>query len=225
MQTSRDDLALLVLTFYLGQEFLALPDVLAQVEAFYQAIEANLGDIISPVRLAVADVLAFIYLRRGKLKKAVDAGQTAVTIKEQLNGYPFLGMNASATVASVYAVNGRYAEADQFLKQAQTQYDELEWNQITGIGGLFTLARIRWLEGQLGAVKEVYEQMHIATKLPTMPAATVFRLLVKGLLAMSAEDYDMAERSFQEAVTIDAEAYLSSIYCCPQILLAHLLLS
>jgi ATP/maltotriose-dependent transcriptional regulator MalT len=32
----------------------------------------------------------------------------------------------------------------------------------------------------------------------------------------------MAERSFQEAVTIDAEAYLSSIYSSPPILLAHL---
>ena len=220
--SSRDDAALLVLTFYLGQEFLALPNVLAQVEAFYQEIEADLGDVALPVRLAVADVLAFVYLRRGQLAEAIEAGQSAVAIKEHLNGYPFLGMNAAVTVASAYAVNGRYQEADQYLRQAKTQYDAFKWNQITGIGGLFTLARIRWLEGRIDVVRRVYEQMHIVTKLPTMPAATVFRLLVKGLLAMSAQNYEMAERSFQEAVTIDAEAYLSSIYSCPQLLLAHL---
>jgi ATP/maltotriose-dependent transcriptional regulator MalT len=145
-----------------------------------------------------------------------------VLIKEQLNSYPFLGMNAAVTVASVFAVNGRYEDADQYLQQAQIQYNELEWNQITGVGGLFTLARIRWLEGQIKEVRQVYEQMHIATKLPTMPATTVLRLLVKGLLALSAQDYEMAERSFQEAVTINAEASLSSIYSCPQLLLAHL---
>lgn len=222
VQTSQDEVALLVLTFYLGQEFLALPGVLEQVEAFYQEIEAILGDVLSPVRLAVADVLAFIYLRRGLVERAIAAGKTAVAIKEQMNGYPFLGMNAAVTVASAYGVNGRYHEADQYLKQAQSQYDELEWNQTTGIGGLFTLARIRWQEGRIDAVHQVYEQMHIATKLPTMPVATVLRLLVKGLLALSAQDYEMAERSFQEATTIDAEAYLSSLYSCPQLLLAHL---
>lgn len=222
VQTSQDDVALLVLTFYLGQEFLALPSVLEQVEAFYQEIEASLGDVLSPVRLAVADVLAFIYLRRGQIDRAIEVGETAVTIKKQLNGYPFLGMNAAVTVASAYGVNGRYQEADQYLKQAQSQYDELEWNQTTGIGGLFTLARIRWQEGRIDMVREVYEQMHIATKLPTMPVATVLRLLVKGLLALSAQDYEMAERSFQEAATMDVETCLSSIYSCPQLLLAHL---
>ncbi|MBE2224492.1 MAG: hypothetical protein IAF02_23325, partial [Anaerolineae bacterium] len=222
VQSSQDELALLVLTFYLGQEFLALPGVLEKVEAFYQEIEADLGDVVSPIRLGVADVLTYIYLRRGQLTEAIVAGQQAVVIKDQLNGYPFLGMNAAVTVASAFAVNGRYQEADQYLKQAQSQYDELEWNQITGFGGLFTLARIRWLQGRVDEVRQVYEQMHIATKLPTMPAATVLRLLVKGLLALSGQDLEQAERSFQEAVTIDADAYVSSIYCCPQLLLAHL---
>ena len=222
VQTSQDEMALLVFTFYLGQEFLALPGVLVQVESFYQVIEADMGDVVSPVRLAVADVLAFIHLRRGQIDRAIEAGETAVIIKEQMNGYPFLGMNAAVTVASAYAVNGRYQEADQYLKQAQSHYNELEWNQTTGIGGLFTLARIRWLEGRLDMVRQVYEQMHIATKLPTMPMATVLRLLVKGLLAISSQDYEMAERSFHEAVTMDAEAYLSSIYSCPQLLLAYL---
>ncbi len=222
VQSSQDDVALLVFTFYLGQEFLALPGLLEQVELFYQAIEAELGEVVSPIRLAVADVLAFIYLRRGNVAEAIEMGSTAVSIKEQLNGYPFLGMNAAVTVASAYAVNGRYQKADRFLKQAQSQYNELEWNQTTGIGGLFTLARIRWQEGRLDAVREVYDQMHIATKLPTMPLATVLRLLVKGLLALSVQDYTMAERSFQEAVTIDTEAMLSSLYCCPQLMLAYL---
>jgi tetratricopeptide (TPR) repeat protein len=107
-QSSRDETALLALTFYLGQEFLALPDMLARVETFYQTVAADLGDVVSPVRLAVADVLAYIYLRRGDLDKAIKTGQTAVAIKEQLNGYPFLGMNAANTVALAYAVNGRY---------------------------------------------------------------------------------------------------------------------
>lgn len=222
VHSSQDEAALLILTFYLGQEFLALPDVLTTVEIFYQAIEADLGDGVSPIKLAVADVLSFIYLRRGRVDKAIMTGETAVLIKEQLNGYPFLGMNAAVTVASAYGVNGRYQEADHFLKQAQSQYDELEWNQTTGIGGLFTLARIRWQEGRLDAVRHVYDQMHIATKLPTMPVATVLRLLVKGLLALSTQEYDRAERSFQEAVTIDAQACLSSLYSCPQLLLAHL---
>jgi hypothetical protein len=42
--------------------------------------------------------------------------------------------------------NGRYQEADQYLKQAQSQYDELEWNQTTGIGGLFTLLMVTMLK-------------------------------------------------------------------------------
>ena len=219
---SEDPEALLAFTLFLGREFAILPNGLSQLEQFCEYVEDRLNNPISPIQLGVDDVMAFVYLRRGRIEKAIATGKQAINLKEQLSGYPFLGMNAATTVSMAYAAQGDYETADFYLRQVLQQVDQLALNQFTATGGFYPLARMRWLEGKLDEVAQIYDQMCVPSELPEMPHAPVLRLLVRGFLQCSQRQFEAAEKSFQQALTLDEEIHLASIFAAPRFFLAYL---
>lgn len=219
---SEDPEALLALTLFLGREFAVLPNGLSRLEPFCQYVQERTSNPISPIRLGVDDVMAFVYLRRGRIEQAIATGKQAINLKEQLSGYPFLGMNAATTVSMAYAAQGDYETADFYLQQMLAQVDQLALNQFTATGGFYPLARMRWLEGKLDELAEIYERMCILSELPEMPHAPVLRLLVRGFLQCGHRDYEAAEKSLQQALALDEEIHLAAIFASPRFFLAYL---
>lgn len=100
--------------------------------------------------------------------------------------------------------------------------NQLALNQFTATGGFYPLARIRWLEGKIDEVETIYNQMCVPTDSPEMPHAPVLRLLVRGFLQCARQDFAGAEKSFQQAIKLDDEIHLASIFASPRFFLAYL---
>ncbi|MFN2135094.1 MAG: hypothetical protein ACK2UK_04015, partial [Candidatus Promineifilaceae bacterium] len=229
----RDDQeALLALMLFLGQEFTLLPGKLWRIEAFCTRIQALLNNVsdrltgsgLWPVRLGLEDVLAFIHLRRGRLSKAIAAGERANLLKEQLGGYyPFLGLNAVITLVTAHAALGDYTAASSYLDLMETAVSALPLNQHTVANGLFPQARTYWLQGRDAEVRAVHARMCALRSPQESPQAQVLRLVVESFILISEEVYQQAEERLRQAEELVESAPLAAIYICPRLIRAYVL--
>ena len=214
--------ALLIVTLYLGQEFTVLPGGLELLESFCLEMRARYRDHISPIRLGVEDVLAFIYLRRGDLDQAIAVGQSALAVKEQLGGYLFLGINAACVVAMAYAARRAYTQAEHYIQIMLEQVGQIALNQIIVSNGLFPFGRLCWLAGRFDEARRIYERMVAAENDRELPFVKVLRLLLRGMQEISTLQYDRAEQTLTDAVKLEQRELITSVYGSARILLAHL---
>ncbi|NCF68521.1 MAG: AAA family ATPase [Chloroflexi bacterium] len=220
-----DNTTLLALMLFLGQEFTLLPGGLSRIETFCTTIQKQLGESMRPVQLGIADVMAFIHLRRGRLQQAIEVGERALVIKEQLGGYyPFLGMNAAMTVAAAHTALGAYEQADHYLQLMTSAVSALLLNQHTIANGLFPLARAYWLQGRISDVENVYAEMCSNAESDESPQAEVLRLVVSSFLQANQRDLESAVKTLAYAAELADQAPLSSIFVCPPSLQAYTLL-
>ena len=223
-EAGQDQESLLALTLYLGQEFTLLPGGLDRLEQFCQRVSPQSAEQIRPVRLGLEDLLAFIHLRRGRLTEAIAVGESALRLKAQLGGYPFLGAKAAITVAVAHAAQGDDATAEQYLQLWQSSVTQLPLNRFTAASGLYPLARIRWLQGDMAALQGIYTQTMTLTANQTTAVDLCLQSMMRGLLAMAQKQYATAENHIQQAIAQEQTGRLSIIFDSARLLLARLYL-
>jgi LuxR family maltose regulon positive regulatory protein len=237
VETAADSESLLALMLFLGQEFTLLPGKLARIEVFCGLVQDSLDEPSSrspgsagrtselwPVRLALADVLAYIHLRRGRLNEAIAAGERAILLKEQLGGYyPFLGLNAAITLVTAQAALGDYDAAGRYLSLMQTAVASLPLNRHTVTNGLFPQARTHWLQGRDEEVRSVHAQMCALGMVEESLQARVLRLVVESFLYIMEGAYEKALQRLVQAEDLAESAPLSAIYVCPRLIRAYVL--
>jgi len=209
-----------LISLYLAPEFTARREILELIERFCEEASPRYDTQISPLRLGIEDTWASIHLRRGRLQQAIETGRDALLIKEQLGGYPFLGLNASLTVAAVYTGLGNYSLADSYLNRAIAQVEESELNRALTGSGLYPLGKLRWLQGQIDEVRRIYQEM--ANLQHCLPLVNTLQKMLGGLIEISAKHYSLAETQLLEAVALQSKEGISEIYSSARLLLAYL---
>ena len=218
---SHDDPRLWFLfSLYLAPEFTVLPGLLDLLEHFCQEARLRYDGQITPLRLGVEDTLASIHLRRGRLRQAIETGEDALLVKDQLGGYNFLGLNSALTVASAYSGLGNILAAQEYLHRAAVQVQETGLNQALTGGALYPQGRLFWLEGRFDEARQIYQQMaDLENKLSFV---NVLQKMLAGLLEISEKRYAQAETILLEAVRAQSKEWVSEIYGSARLLLAYL---
>ncbi len=209
-----------LISLYLAPEFTARREILDLIERFCEEARRHYDIQTSPLRLGIEDTWASIHLRRGRLNHAIETGQDALSIKEQLGGYPFLGLNASLTVAAVYTGLGNYSLADSYLSRAIAQVEESELNRVLTGSGLYPLGKLRWLQGRINETHQIYQEM--ANLQHRLPLTNTLQKMLGGLIEISAKHYSLAETRLLEAVALQSKEGISEIYSSARLLLAYL---
>lgn len=204
----------------LGPEFSVLPGMLDILEQFCQDAHHRFGGLVSPLRLGIEDTWAGIALRRGNLKKAIELGQDALWVKDQLGGYPFLGLNAALTVTAAGTGLGHFAMAEEAMSQAMEQMQEAELNQALTGGGLYPLGRLAWLQGRIEEARLIQQEMAALEK--PLAVTGVLQRMLAGLCKLSDGAFRQAERDLLEAVQMQKQELVSEMYGSARLLLAVL---
>jgi LuxR family maltose regulon positive regulatory protein len=216
---------LLMLAFNLESHLAALPDGLECMERFCHLAAAHLGEPISPLRAAVEELLAFVHFWRGRLQEAIQVGKSALAINERLGGYPFVGMDAAATVALAFVARGDYAAADPFFDMLLRQARQMPLSQAGTTGVLWIVGHARWLRGDLEEARQIYAQMCAAEQATELPDAPASRLRMQGLLELAGRRYAAAERILRQAVALEQKMPTATVLGgSARLLLAHLYL-
>ena len=166
--------------------------------------------------------MAFVHLWRGQTDQAIQASESALAIKEQLGGYPFLGAVAVTTMAVTHTMRGDYAAADHFFDLLFHLLDQMAVIDLTG--SLYLRGRTYWLQGRLEETHQVYARMRADERVRESPLAPVLLAMMRGLLAMAAHRYAEAERSLRQAASLEREMRLATLYDSAHLLLAYLYL-
>jgi len=220
VRQSRSGEALLMLALYLGQEFTVLPGALDLLETFCVETLRDYQDAISPVRLGIEDVLAFIHLRRGRVEQAIATGRSALAVKARLGGFPFLGLNAALTLSTASLINGDYPAAQANLALAEEQLGQIPLNQVQVNHAYFYRARLHWLAGEHDRVRAVLRRMR--SQDAALRYAPALAQLVEGMVSLADHRYAEAERSLLGAVEAADREWLALVQATPRLWLAYL---
>jgi ATP/maltotriose-dependent transcriptional regulator MalT len=224
---------LLMLAFNLESHLAALPGGLECIERFCRLAAAHLGEPISPLRAAVEELVSFAHFWRGRLQEAIQVGESALAINARLGGYPFVGMDAAATVALAFVARGDYAAADRFFDRMLHQARQMPLSQAGMAGALWLVGRARWLQactepgrsGRLEEARQIYAQMCAAEWPAELPDAPASRLRLQGLLELADRRYAAAERILRQAVALEQKMPTATVLGgSARLLLAHLYL-
>jgi LuxR family maltose regulon positive regulatory protein len=216
---------LLMLAFNLESHLAALPGGLECIERFCRLATPYCAEPISPLRAAVEELMAFAHFWRGRLPEAIQVGKSALAINERLGGYPFVGMDAAATVALAFVAQGDYAVANPFFDMLLRQAKQMPLSQAGTTGALWMVGHARWLQGNVEEARQVYDQMCATEHAPELPDAPVARLKMRGLLELASRRYAAAERILRQAVALERQMPTATILGgSARLLLAHLYL-
>jgi len=222
---------LLMLAFNLKSQLAALPGGLECLERFCHLAAAHLGEPISPLRAAVEELVSFAHFWRGRLQEAIQVGGSALAINDQLGGYPFIGMDAAATVALALVAQGDYAAADRFFDRMLRQARQMPLSQAGLAGALWLVGRARWLQActepgrssRLEETRQIYTQMCTAEHPSELPDAPASRLKMQGLLELADRRYVSAKRILRQAVALEQKMPTATVLGgSARLLLAHL---
>jgi LuxR family maltose regulon positive regulatory protein len=222
-----------VLAGELSSLFAVLPHGLEHLERAYSLVTARLGDRIGWTHIVLDGVMTFVHLWRGRLDRAIEVGEGTLSTAERWWGsHPPMFKDAAAVVAVTYAARGDYAAAGRFFDLLFHQTEWLAAEEAFRVGFLYLLGRTRWLEGRLEEARRVYDDMAAAASSSEFSFAPVFCLMLQGLVEMGGpfatsklgRDYAEAERLLHQAIDMQRQLPLSTLFGSARLLLARLYL-
>ncbi len=219
-EESDEPLVWLMLALYIGVQLAFLPGGLERIERFCRQAPAYVEAPISPLQLVIEEKMAFVHLWRGRLSEAVQSSERALAIKEQLGGFPFLGLDAVAYGAITYAARGETAAADCALDLLFDQIMQTVMFGRTGVRYLYTLGQTCWLQGRLEETRQAYARLCKAESAAVL--APVLALMTRALLEMTEQRYPQAESSLRQAISLGREIRFPVVSQNARLLLAHL---
>ena len=202
--------------------FITVPGGLDQVERICYRAMAYAGGQISVVGMAVATRYAYVRLLRGRLEEALQSAERALAIGEQLGGVPYLGGEAAIALGQTHLALGDYVTASQALVVAHDCFREFPHGQAAIAMTLYPLGLVRWQQGEIDALRQVYAQM-VAAEFPgELHLAPVLRATLRGVIEIAQRHYAEAERRLRQAVALQEGSPTSMQLGSARLLLAHL---
>jgi LuxR family maltose regulon positive regulatory protein len=215
-----------VLVGELSSLFAVLPHGLERLERVYNLVTAHLGDRVGLMHIFLDGVMASVHLWRGRLDRAIEVGEGTLSTAERWWGsHPPMFKDVAATVAVAYAARGDYAAADRFFDLLFHRTEWLAAEEAFRAGFLYLLGRTRWLEGRLQEAHLVCNDMAAAASSSEFSFAPVFCSMMQGLVEMSDRGYTEAERLLRQAVDMQRQLPLSTLFGSARLLLARLYLN
>ncbi len=236
-QAGHDPELLHQLVFYSTPAFVVLPEGLAYLERLYrQAAAAGIVGQNPLAQLMLDNIHAFVCLRRGQFEQGIQAGESGLALNEQWGRQPLIEADLLFTLISIYAARGEYEMADRHIRWLTRQVNLTALDPTFVRLHRYLLGRAYWLQKRIPEARQVYAEMEAAPadtlaaphreqdeRLNTEgPMAAILRLMLRGLLAISEENYAAAEQDFREAALIKQPAPFSDLVGSPRLLLAYL---
>jgi len=231
MQSSEVE-AWLIVAIHLKPYFVVLPGMLEQIEHFCQQAHARFGDWASPLQLAIAEVMTFVHLWRGRLDEAMQSAENTLALKERLGGFPYLGTLAFTSVVAIAAARGDYDTAARFCGPMLEQVERMPVSRPVRTTALHLVGWTWWLQActepgrssRLDRVRDIYAQMCAIEDPLEMPESPVLRLITRALIEIEERRYPAAERTLRAAAELEKAIPSAAIYASARLTLAHLYL-
>jgi LuxR family transcriptional regulator, maltose regulon positive regulatory protein len=224
-EASRDPRTLHAIALDFNSPFTVLPGGVERAERLCHLLSAHIGKEISPLQVAVHDLMTFVHLWRGRWEEAIQSGERSLKLSEQFGGQLLSDLEVGAALPICHALRGDHATADQHFEALFRGLEQPGTETFTGpwiAGMLYLLGRTRWLQGRLEEAREAYVRMRAAENAREWPIAPVVRAMMQGLLHVSEWRYADAERSLRQAAALQHEVRFSTLFGNADLLLAHL---
>jgi LuxR family maltose regulon positive regulatory protein len=224
-EASRDERVLHAIAVDFNAPFTGLPSGVKRAERLCRLLTARIGDEVAPLQVVVHDLMTFVHLGRGRWEEAIRAGERALALSERFGGLLWADLEVGAILPVCYALRGDHATADRLFDALFRAAEQPANEALTGpwiAGVLYLLGKVRWLQGRLEEVREIYARMEALESDREWPMAPVVRAMMQGLLYLSGRRYAEAEQSLQWAAALQDEVRFSILFGNAHLLLAHL---
>jgi LuxR family maltose regulon positive regulatory protein len=223
--------------------FAFLPGGLEHLERICRQARAQVGEEVGPSRLMVEEMTTVLHLFRGRLPEAVRAGESALALRVQLGGHPYLSLDAALYLMIAHAAHGNYAAVEPLFDLLFLGADQENQPAADLPIYLFYAGRVRWLQacarpfeaaqqgsGQdsyLEHAREIYTRMCSLVEEDTrldFPEVRICRTWMRSLLDMAEGRYEQAERALRRQEVLEQTDGGSTMHGSTRLMLARLYL-
>lgn len=213
--------AALAAAVYLGPVVMASPGCLELAEAFCDRASSFAMDG-SPLRLALDEIKTYALALRGRVDEALALGEATEALKEQLGGYPVLGVDLVGILALIHACRGDAEAAGKYLalleRRAPSGIVMLQpfWSHSAG--------RTYALLGQLDEAQLCYDRLCAPSPRRAFPLVPVLQDRLGGLIALLEHRHADAEALLTRAARREEQVPVAAAGGSARMLLARLYL-
>jgi LuxR family maltose regulon positive regulatory protein len=184
------------------------------------------GDEATPLRLRLLQVQAYGHFWRGRWDDTLHACRAMYRLGESLGVQAWTMIEVGGLPPLCAAIRGDAVAAEAALEQLFAWIELIPSGvTIQHLPYLFWRARLRWLQGRHADVRADYEQIvTLEARYGTHPFVAAIQPLLRGLLALSAGQYDEAQREVEHAAVLQEHAPAAVIFSDARLLLAYVAL-
>lgn len=204
--------------------FAILPHGINRLDHICIQARERLNTHMTPWQLITFDHLsASVHLWRGELEQAMLAGSHALETSRQLgNAYPYLGVMVLGTLGLTALSQGNVQTAEHFFRQQFQLLTQIPVNSLVVLSGLYIAGHFWCQQGHLAEAYALAARMETVGQQDGQESTHVLQLLLRGLIALTEQQYEMAERVLLQAYEIEQRIRLSTLWGSARFLLSYL---
>lgn len=213
----RDTLAGISVVAYISPLLVAAPGCLPAVERFC----AEMATVAQPggaLWLGLEEIRSYTLLWRGQIEEALRVAEAASERRDRMTGYPVLGSDVTATLATLYAARHRPEEAAQAVHRLLERSEGAPSFQLPF--WLHAAGRTLCLVGRLAEAHQLNDRLQAITS--TSPFTPVLQAHLAGLLALVERRTAQAEEFLQRAAELERSVPVTAAAGSARLLLARL---
>jgi LuxR family maltose regulon positive regulatory protein len=207
--------------------FGAMAGGLARLERFLEIARSYLDRLAGPMLTAYLSVQTLISLWRGDWPRAIEAAEAALTECGPEGSLSWIMVGAGLFLPVYYALGGQNEQADTYLERQEVELQQPHMASFLKTWPMFILyqaGRTRLLQNRLEEAQQTLERMAELTNRQEWPISPALRLMLKGLIELSRENWVSAEAALQEAANYQEKMQLINLFGLARLHLAYVYL-
>lgn len=180
-----------------------LPEGVHRFEHFCQLALSCIGTEPTPARAIVLGLTAWTRLWRGDWPAAIALAKQALVVNDRFGGQLWVVREVGKLLPVAYAFQGDDARSQQHFDTLRSELESPQTERFAPpLMALYhwNLARVRWHQGRIDEARASHANMLTGAGAGERLVTPTARAVVAGLLAISDNRYDDAERHLEDAV-------------------------
>jgi len=182
--------------------FVTMPGGVERMNRFIAMSDKYLGESPTVLRASIQHIQAWAAMWNGDVEDAIRRAQETLETARDLGGLMWLHVQANALLAIANSVQGDFENAEKHIEQTLNTIQRPGLKSFSAtrmVFYLYVMGQIQWQRGRLDQARWIETRM-LAEKLSAeWPLSRTSRLLMRGLLLISEQEYAGAEEILREA--------------------------
>ncbi len=220
--TSDDLRAFNVMAPILNMQLAFLPSGTARLERYCRQVLARFGNGIGMLQACAYSLLSYLSFLNGAVDESVHAAEQAHGILDEIGGLAYTEGQALCVQGLLAGLRGDHLKKEKLWTEFLPKMEQTPSMRPFVVAALYFIGRAQWAQKKFDQARQAEARISTLVDPEEFPETTVTRKLMRALIEITDHKFVDAERTLQQALSIEQRWRHAALFGSARVMLAYL---